>query len=125
MPALVRSIPGVPLRVEHCTAGIGQVLSAWAGSDGRVYALAEIDTSHVGGATAAAFVKSGNFQDFSLGYVSKRLPPTGDGRLHILPGHKRMRELSLCRRGARPGCHILRTTAFKPAPGATEAAARR
>ena len=95
---------GTPLRVEHTTQPVGSVVSAWTGSDGSMYALAEIDVMRPGGAVAAACVGAGRFKEFSLGYTSK-MSRDSDGRLRV--GSKTIKELSIVKNGARPDCKIM------------------
>ena len=97
------AMKGTPLRVEHNTAAVGSVLSSWIGPDQCMYALAEIDVSKMGGAVAAACVKSGRLAEFSLGYKSRMIQEP-DGNLRV--GSKTIQELSIVANGARPDCRI-------------------
>ena len=110
VPAMVRSLAGAPLRVEHNdSALVGRVVNGWTDAcTGALWALAEVDVSNVPGAIAAAAVERGAFREFSLGYTSKvgRNPDTG----RVEASDKRIVELSIVKTGARPGCVIAHHT---------------
>ena len=100
------SLAGKPLRVEHKgETTVGKVLQGWQDArTGALYALAEIDETQMHGALAAAAVDQGRFGEFSLGYSSRieREPKSGKW----VATDKRILELSLVKKGARPQCHI-------------------
>lgn len=101
-----KGMAGTPLRIEHCTAPVGKVVSAWTSKDdGCMYALAEIDMQNRGGRLAAAGITGGGFRDFSLGYKSS-MSRDAAGALKV--GAKQITELSIVQEGARPNCRILR-----------------
>lgn len=99
-----KQLGGVPLLVEHSTQSVGSIISAWTANNGSMFALAEIDVKRPGGALAAEFVKSGRLGEFSLGYTARmmRCKQTGNFK----SDSKQIHELSLVKKGARPGCFI-------------------
>lgn len=99
-------LKGIPLQVEHDSGiRVGEVISGWIDkSSGALWALAEINTSHVKGAVTAAAVENGNFKDFSLGYKAKMQRDPLSGKIKV--GEKNIIELSIVKKGARDGCHI-------------------
>jgi hypothetical protein len=104
MKAQAALMPGTPVLVEHCTQKVGSIVSAWTVRDGSLYALAEIDVKSPGGAVAAAYVKKGGLGELSMGYTQTMMRCTQTGRFK--PVKKRIREVSIVREGARPGCLI-------------------
>ena len=104
MQAKARGLKGTPLRVEHDNKmHVGQVLNGWTDSKGAMWALAEIDTQHMGGAMTAAAVERGHLGEFSLGYITKMQREAGGG---VSVQEKRIVELSIVKKGAREGCTI-------------------
>jgi hypothetical protein len=105
LPKQALSLAGKPLRVEHQGGStVGRVLQGWQDArTGALYALAEIDESHIPGALAAAAVDQGRFGEFSLGY-SSRIEQQSGGKW--VATDKRILELSLVKKGARPQCQI-------------------
>jgi hypothetical protein len=95
---------GTPLLVEHSTKKIGSILSAWTVENGSMFALAEINIKDPRGAMAAEYVKSGNLGEFSLGYTTRMMKCRQTGVFK--PESKQIHELSIVKKGARPGCHI-------------------
>jgi len=104
LPGQALSLAGKPLRVEHNGAStVGLVLQGWQDArSGALYALAEIDETQIPGALAAAAVDQGRFGEFSLGY-SSRIERQGG---KWVATDKRILELSLVKKGARPQCKI-------------------
>ena len=101
-----RSLKGTPLRVEHNDkTHVGQVLQGWTDSStGAMWALAEIDTSYLGGAVTAAAVEQGLYGEFSLGYKALMKKNKDTGELDVFK--KEIIELSIVRKGARENCKI-------------------
>ncbi len=73
----------------------------------NMFALAEIDMKRPGGALAAEYVKNGRLGEFSLGYTARMIKCKQTGVFK--PQSKTIHELSLVRKGARPGCLITNT----------------
>ena len=101
-----RNLKGTPLRVEHNDkTHVGQVLQGWTDSStGAMWALAEIDITNLGGAVTAAAVERGLFGEFSLGYTAKMQKNSKTGAIDVQG--KNIHELSIVKKGARPGCGI-------------------
>lgn len=99
-----QKLGGVPLLVEHSTKSVGSIISAWTANNGSMFALAEIDVKRPGGALAAEYVKSGKLGEFSLGYTARMLRCKKTGSFKS--DSKEIHELSLVKKGARPGCFI-------------------
>ena len=110
VPRMARSLAGAPLRVEHSDGAlVGRVLNGWTDAGtGALWALAELDVSHMAGALAAAAIERGTFREFSLGYTSRVGPNPATGRIEARD--KRVVELSIVKTGARPGCTIAAAT---------------
>jgi hypothetical protein len=104
MSRAAATLGGTPLLVEHATKSVGSIISAWTADNGSMFALAEIDVRKPGGALAAEYVKAGRLGEFSLGYTARmmRCKQTGGFK----PESKQIHELSLVKKGARPGCLI-------------------
>ena len=99
-----KELKGTPLRVEHNHGvHVGQVLGGWTDAKGAMWALAEIETSHIKGAMTAAAVERGQLGEISLGYVTK-MRRAGNGGVSV--DEKRIIELSIVKKGARDGCRI-------------------
>jgi hypothetical protein len=69
-----------------------------------MWALAEIDITNLGGAVTAAAVEQGVFGEFSLGYTAKMQKNKKTGAIDVQG--KNIHELSIVKKGARPGCGI-------------------
>jgi len=104
MAAQAAQLSGTPVLVEHSTKKVGSIVSAWTSSNGSMYALAEIDVKSPGGAVAAEYVRKGGLGQLSMGYVQTMTKCVKTGKFK--PHHKSIKEVSLVRQGARPGCLI-------------------
>jgi hypothetical protein len=104
MPSQAATMKGTPLLVEHSSKQVGSILSAWTANNGSMYALAEIDDKSPGGAVAAEYVRRGGLGEFSMGYTQTMMKCQNTGRFK--PVKKSIREVSLVKQGARPGCLI-------------------
>jgi len=104
MKSQAASMGGTPILVEHNTQQVGSVISAWTASNGSMYALAEINIKTPGGAIAAELVRSGGLGELSMGYTQTMMKCKQTG--HFKPVKKHIREVSLVKKGARPGCLI-------------------
>lgn len=107
MEGKARGLKGTPLRVEHgAAADVGKVVDAWTDKrTGAMWALAEMNTSSMPGALAAAAVQRGSWPEFSLGYSAEIQRDQTTQKLRVVK--KTINELSLVRKGARPGCHVV------------------
>ena len=104
MKAQAASMGGTPLLVEHSTKQVGSIVSAWTAPNGSMYALAEINIRNPGGAVAAEMVKTGRLGEMSMGYVQTMRKCAEAGSFK--PVKKSIKEVSLVKKGARPGCII-------------------
>ena len=123
LAALVRgnTLRGVPVKTEHTGNEIGRVVSGFLDASGALQCVMELDESTVEGAIASGFVRDGVAADLSLGY-SVDVQHTDD---RLKAGAKKMLEISIVRRGAREGCHILAFEADNAAVVYTQRAADR
>jgi hypothetical protein len=104
MSAQAATMKGTPLLVEHASKKVGSIVSAWTADNGSMYALAEIDIKSPGGAVAAEYVRRGGLGEFSMGYTQVMMKCAQTGQFK--PVRKNIREVSLVKQGARPGCLI-------------------
>ena len=93
---------GTPVKIEHKSLCVGQVLSAWS-NQGKLDMLLRIDDVGLEGSILKQYVLGGTCQDLSLGYsVDVRHSTTS----HEIKYLKVVKEVSIVRRGAREMCHI-------------------
>ena len=93
----------IPVKQEHTGSEVGRVVSSFITSSGALQCVMEVDSSTVEGSIAAGFVRDGIAADLSLGYTVD-VKHTGQ---KLQAGAKQVLEISLVRRGARRGCHVL------------------
>ena len=99
-----REMIDIPVKTEHSGQDIGKVVSTFLNDEGKLQCLMEIDEANLNGSLAAGFVRDNIASDLSLGY-SVDVKNSGNNKLKA--GQKRVLEVSLVRKGAREGCHIL------------------
>lgn len=91
----------IPVHVEHKGVEIGHVVSAWE-HGGKMECVLALDNRVLEGSFGSEFVRSGICKDLSLGYdVSLEQSKSG-----VKVGRKRIKEISIVKKGARPRCHI-------------------
>ena len=91
----------IPVLVEHKGIEVGHVVSAW-NHQGKLECVLALDNKVLEGSIGSEFVKSGICKDLSLGYdVSLENSKAG-----IRVGRKKLKEISIVKKGARPRCHI-------------------
>lgn len=91
----------IPVLVEHKGIEIGHVVSAWE-HGGKLECVLSLNEKVLEGSLGSEFVRSGICRDLSLGYdVSLEQSQAG-----IKVGKKKIREISIVKKGARPSCHI-------------------
>lgn len=91
----------IPVHVEHKGIEIGHVVSAWE-HGGKMECVLALDNKVLEGSIGSEFVRAGICRDLSLGYdVSLEQSKAG-----IKVGRKRIKEISIVKKGARPRCHI-------------------
>ena len=91
----------MPVHVEHKGVAVGRVLTAWE-HNGALDCVLALDNRVLEGAIGSEFVRSGICRDLSMGYTLS-LEQSAKG---INVGKKRLKEISIVKRGARPSCHI-------------------
>lgn len=99
-----RELIGVPVKAEHSGSAIGSIVSVEIGQDNRLYCLLEIDESSLPGSLTSGFIRDGVATELSLGY-SVDVKNTDDNKLKA--GKKNILEVSVVKKGARSGCHIV------------------
>ena len=102
LQGLVSSIRGTPVKAEHTGQPLGRVVSGYVSDAGALNCVIRIDDS-LQGEIAKGLVRDGIASDFSLGY-SVQVRHSAD---RLVAGEKSLLEISIVRRGARGGCHIL------------------
>lgn len=90
-----------PVHVEHKGVRVGRVLSAWE-HQGALDCVLQLDDRVLEGAIGGEFVRSGICRDLSMGYTLS----LEQSQAGIKVGKKRIKEISIVKRGARPRCHI-------------------
>jgi hypothetical protein len=91
----------IPVLVEHKGIEIGHVVSAWEHA-GKLECVLALNEKVLEGSLGSEFVRSGICKDLSLGYdVSLEQSEAG-----IKVGKKKIKEISIVKKGARPRCHI-------------------
>lgn len=94
-----KTLEGKPVLMEHGGDALGHVKTAWLYRD-QLDVIVEVDRSKFAGRLAGTFVEIGALKDFSLGY---KVNMSAGGNVS---GSKKMVELSLVKKGARPNCQI-------------------
>jgi hypothetical protein len=93
---------GLPVKIEHKSLCVGQVLSAWS-NEGKLDMLLQIDDVGIEGNILKQYVLGGTCKDLSLGYSVDVRHSTTSNEKHY---SKVVKEVSIVRRGARESCHI-------------------
>jgi acyl-coenzyme A thioesterase PaaI-like protein len=100
------SMKGTPVKAEHSGAALGAVVSSYIDAAGALNCVVRLDDS-VEGEIVRGLVRDGIASDFSLGYRVN----VSQSQHRLLAGEKTVLEVSVVRRGARRGCHIMAYTA--------------
>lgn len=91
----------IPVLVEHKGIEVGHVVSAW-NHHGKLECVLALNNKVLEGSIGSEFVRSGICRDLSLGYdVSLENSKSG-----VKVGKKKLKEISIVKKGARPRCHI-------------------
>jgi len=91
----------IPVLVEHKGIQVGHVVSAW-NHGGKLECVLALDNKVLEGSIGSEFVRAGICKDLSLGYdVTLQNSKTG-----VKVGRKKLKEISIVKKGARPRCHI-------------------
>ena len=94
----------IPVHIEHKGVQVGRVVSAWEHNN-TLQCVLELDETVLEGAIGGEFVRAGICKDLSLGYtVDMMHSKTSNGRINV--NNKRLKEISIVRKGARQKCHI-------------------
>lgn len=91
----------IPVMIEHKGAEVGKVVSAWEHEE-TLQCLLEIDEKTLEGALGSEFVRTGMCRDLSLGYMLDM----AQSKAGVKVGNKKLREISIVKKGARKNCHI-------------------
>lgn len=91
-----------PVHVEHKGIQVGRVLTAWE-HNGALDCVLALDNRVLEGAIGSEFVRTGICRDLSMGYTLS-MEQSAEGGIKV--GKKRLKEISIVKRGARPRCHI-------------------
>jgi len=91
-----------PVHVEHKGVQVGRVLTAWE-HNGALDCVLALDDRVLEGAIGSEFVRAGICRDLSMGYTLS-MEQSAQGGIKV--GKKRLKEISIVKRGARPRCHI-------------------
>ena len=97
-----RAGEGIPVHIEHKGVEVGKVVSAWEHA-GTLQCILELDSNVLEGAIGGEFVRSGICKDLSLGY-SVEVAQSKDKKVEMRK--KRLKEISIVKKGARNRCHI-------------------
>jgi hypothetical protein len=98
-----QSMLNLPVKTEHAGSTVGKVVSSFLDDQGRLQCVMQIETESLSADLARGFIRKGIAADLSLGY-------TVDIRNHenkLKAAEKKILEVSLVRKGARTGCHII------------------
>ena len=95
---------GLPIRTEHGTGDVGKILSTYMRDDGALQCLFELGGIELEDKIAQGFVRDGVALELSMGYTVD-VKQTSANTLKA--GDKNTIEVSLVKKGARDGCHIL------------------
>jgi len=98
-----KSLHGLPVRTEHGTGDIGKIVSTYMRDDGGLQCLLSLEGRDLHDKIAQGFVRDGVALELSLGYTVD-IQQSRD-KLHATD--KKVLEVSLVKKGARQGCHIL------------------
>ena len=98
-----QSMLNLPVKTEHAGSTVGKVVSSFLDDQGRLQCVMQIETDSLSADLVRGFIRKGIAADLSLGY-------TVDIRNHenkLKAAEKKILEVSLVRKGARTGCHII------------------
>lgn len=100
----------IPVKIEHKGVNMGRVVCAWE-YNGQLQCMLDINESIFEGSVGSEFVRHGIAKDLSLGYDVSLCHSASHRRA------KRLREISIVKKGARHNCHILGTFNEQTASG--------
>ena len=103
-----RCLNGIPVKAEHCGADVGKVCSTFLDTDGALRCIIDVPENSFQGTLVANLVRDGVAMDLSMGYsVDVQHSRDAASRRRLTAGAKKTMEISLVRKGARKGCHIV------------------
>jgi len=100
-----RSLHGTPVKIEHAGAPVGKIVSAYLDNSEALNCVMHIPEDNYRAEILAGFVRDGVALDLSMGYtIDVRHTENKTG---YIAGKKNTVEVSIVRKGARDGCHIV------------------
>lgn len=99
-----QSLNGLPIRAEHGEGDLGTIVSSYVRSDGALQCLFEVPGNDIEQKIAQGFVRDGVALELSMGYT---VDVQQSSDMNLTAGAKRTVEVSLVKKGARDGCHVL------------------
>lgn len=93
----------LPVKTEHCGDSIGTIVSAHVNPHGQLQCVMELDEKKNTSSVVSGFIRDGVATELSLGYVVD----VSHSNEKLKAGEKRVMEVSVVKKGAREGCHIL------------------
>jgi hypothetical protein len=111
----------MPVHVDHKGVCVGRVITAWE-HQGSLECVLALNNGVLEGSIGSEFVRSGICRDLSMGYTLS-MQQSDNGGIQV--GKKRLKEISIVKRGARPKCHIHGVAAASPFAPASSAGAIR
>lgn len=108
-----RELCGIPVKAEHSGADVGSIVSAYVDSDDQLNCVINIPEQNFQQCLVANLVRDRVALDLSMGYTvevqhaKEKLAFDGSSRAKLHARTKKTMEVSLVRKGARKGCHIL------------------
>jgi hypothetical protein len=100
-----RSLHGTPVKIEHSGAPVGEIVSAYLDNSEALNCVMHIPEDNYRAEILAGFVRDGVALDLSMGYtIDVRHTENKTG---YIAGKKNTVEVSIVRKGARDGCHIV------------------
>jgi len=98
-----KTLHGLPVRTEHGVGDIGKIVSTFMRDDGALQCLLALENRDLHDKIAQGFVRDGVALELSLGYTVDI--QQSQNKLQAVD--KTVLEVSLVKKGARHGCHIL------------------
>jgi hypothetical protein len=92
----------LPVKTEHAGGDIGKIVSSHVNPKGELQCVMEIK-DEANGSVVGGFIRDGIALELSLGYVVD----VTQSEKRLKAGEKRVIEVSVVKKGARDGCHIL------------------
>jgi hypothetical protein len=92
----------IPVRIEHKGVDVGKVVSAWE-FNGKIECILDINEKILEGSLGSEFVRQGLTKDLSMGY-DVNIDNSKNSKMRVKS--KKLREISIVKKGYRHGCHI-------------------